>query len=130
MHKTKKELFTWIPDWIANRMRAREKKHGPLIFRAGQIHIMRAVSERWRDNVGREFKPAGPFGEPPTPHRFRYLFVRILLEKGVRVADVAELTGESRSETPCHRRTWRLHLLPVPFKRRTGSLRFATQALR
>jgi integrase len=130
MHKTKKELFTWIPDWIANRMRAREKKHGPLIFRAGQIHIMRAVSERWRDNVGREFKLAGPFDERPTPHRFRHLFVRILIEKGVPVADVAELIGESRSETPCHRRTWRPHLLPVPFKRRTGSLRFATQALR
>ena len=32
MHKTKKELYTWIPDWLVKRLRAREKKHGRLIF--------------------------------------------------------------------------------------------------
>src|SRR6202034_2367398 len=36
MHKTQKELYTWIPDWLVSRVRAREKKHGALIFRAGQ----------------------------------------------------------------------------------------------
>jgi integrase len=35
MHKTKKELYTWIPDWLVERLRAREHKHGPLIFRYG-----------------------------------------------------------------------------------------------
>jgi integrase len=32
MHKTKKELFTWVPDWLVNRLRAREKRVGPKIF--------------------------------------------------------------------------------------------------
>ncbi len=106
MHKTKKELFTWIPDWLVNRMRAREKKHGARIFRAGQSMTMRAVSERWRDNVGRVFKLAGPFDEPPTPHRFRHTFVRILLEKGVPVADVAELIGDTEEVVRRHYAKW------------------------
>jgi hypothetical protein len=28
MHKTKKELYTWIPDWRVSWLRAREEKHG------------------------------------------------------------------------------------------------------
>jgi len=95
MHKTKKELYTWIPDWLVSRLRAREKQHGPLIFRAGQAMNMRAVSERWRENLGKVFRLGGPFDERPTPHRFRHTFVRILLEKGVPVADVAELIGDT-----------------------------------
>jgi len=106
MHKTQKELFTWIPDWLVNRMRAREKIHGPLIFRAGEAMNMRAVSERWRDNVGKVFKLAGPFEERPTPHRFRHTFVRILLEKGVLVADVAELVGDSEDVVRRHYARW------------------------
>ena len=41
------------------------------------------------------FQLAGPFDEKPTPHRFRHTFARILLEKGVPVADVAELIGDT-----------------------------------
>jgi integrase len=95
MHKTKKPLSTWIPDWLAARLRAREKEHGAMIFRAGSAMNMRAVSERWRENLGKVFKLAGPFDERPTPHRFRHTFVRILLEKGVPVSDVAELVGDT-----------------------------------
>jgi integrase len=95
MHKTKKPLSTWIPDWLAARLRAREKEHGPMIFRAGSAMNMRAVSERWRENLGKVFKLAGPFDERPTPHRFRHTFVQILLEKGVPVSDVAELVGDT-----------------------------------
>ncbi len=35
MHKTCKELYTWIPDWLAARLRARAVIHGPLIFMCG-----------------------------------------------------------------------------------------------
>jgi site-specific recombinase XerD len=41
------------------------------------------------------FKLAGPFEEKPGPHRFRHTFARILLERGVPVADVAELIGDT-----------------------------------
>ena len=106
MHKTKKELYTWIPDWLVSRLRAREKQHGPLIFRAGQAMNMRAVSERWRENLGKVFKLAGPFDERPTPHRFRHTFVRILLEKGVPVSDVAELIGDTEEIVRMHYARW------------------------
>jgi site-specific recombinase XerD len=106
MHKTKKELYTWIPDWLVVRLRAREKEHGEFIFRAGTAMNMRAVSERWRDNVGKVFKRAGPFAERPTPHRFRHTFVRILLEKGVLVADVAELIGDTEDVVRRHYAKW------------------------
>jgi hypothetical protein len=29
MHKTNKPFYTWIPDWLAARLFAREKTHGP-----------------------------------------------------------------------------------------------------
>ena len=106
MHKTQKELYTWIPDWLVSRLRAREEQHGPFIFRAGTAMNMRAVSERWRENVGKVFKLAGPFNERPTPHRFRHTFVRILLEKGVPVADVAELIGDTEEVVRRHYAQW------------------------
>jgi integrase len=46
MHKTGNELFTWIPDWLVERLRAREKKQGPLIFKAGQSNVVRSMAER------------------------------------------------------------------------------------
>ena len=106
MHKTQKELYTWVPGWLVDRLRAREKEHGALIFRAGTAMNMRAVSERWRDNVGKVFTLAGPFDEHPTPHRFRHTFVRILLEKGVPVADVAELVGDTEEVVRRHYAKW------------------------
>ena len=106
MHKTQKELYTWIPDWLVIRLRERQKKNGTLIFRAGQATDMRAMSERWRENLGKVFKLAGPFTERPFPHRLRHTFVRILLEKGVPIADVAELIGDTEQVLKKHYAKW------------------------
>jgi integrase len=106
MHKTRKELYTWVPDWLVARLHTREHQHGPFIFRAGTAMNMRAVSERWRDNVGKVFELAGPFDTPPTPHRFRHTFVRMLLEKGVPIADVAELVGDTEQVLKRHYAKW------------------------
>ena len=38
------------------------------------------MAERWRIKLAKVFRLAGPFDEPPTSHRFRHTFVRILLE--------------------------------------------------
>jgi integrase len=106
MHKTGKELYTWIPDWLVHRLTARAKKHGDLIFRAGEAANMKAMSERWRENLSKVFKLADPFDEPPTPHRFRHTFVRILLEKGVPTPDVAELIGDTEQVLRRHYSKW------------------------
>jgi len=52
-------------------------------------------TERWRIKLQKVFALAGRFEEPPVPHRFRHTFVRILLERGVPVGDVAELVGDT-----------------------------------
>ncbi len=96
MHKTRRPLFTWIPTWLVERLRAREENNGPLIFRCGVSFTMKQLTDIWRNKrLAVVFKLAGQFEEKPHPHRFRHTFVRILLEKGVPIADAAELIGDT-----------------------------------
>ncbi len=96
MHKTGKPLFTWIPDWLVVRLRAREKIHGPYIFRCGVTENAKQLCDIWRNKrLSRIFELAGPFEEKPTPHRFRHTFARILLDTPVHMEmacmlDIAE----------------------------------------
>lgn len=106
MHKTKRELYTWIPDWLVARLRERESKCGPLIFRTGESRVIATMTKLWRCRIDKAFALAGPFEERPTPHRFRHTFVRILLEKGVPVADVAELIGDTEEMVRRHYARW------------------------
>jgi integrase len=106
MHKTKKELYTWIPDWLVERLRAREKRFGPMIFKAGPSLAMRVMAERWRRHLAVVFDLAGPWEETPTPHRCRHTFVRILLEKGVPDTDVATLIGDTVEVLRMHYSKW------------------------
>jgi integrase len=96
MHKTGKPLYTWIPDWLVDRLRTRERIHGPEIFLCGETGNAKQLTDIWRNKrLKAVFKLAGPFEEKPTPHRFRHTFARILLEKGIPVGDVAELIGDT-----------------------------------
>jgi site-specific recombinase XerD len=96
MHKTGQPLCTWIPDWLVARLRAREKIHCALIFNCGKTGNAKQLCDIWRNKrLKLAFKLAGPFSEKATPHRFRHTFARILLEKGVEEADVAELIGDT-----------------------------------
>ena len=106
MHKTQRELYTWIPDWLVHRLREREKRYGALIFRTGQSLEMRTMAELWRNKLAKVFSLAGPFEEKPTPHRCRHTFVRMLLEKGVPPSDVAELIGDTEDDVRRHYAKW------------------------
>ena len=108
MHKTKKELWTWIPDWLVARLRSRERTHGALIFRTPSCTSvsMRNMAEVWRIKLGKVFKLAGQFETKPHPHRFRYTHVRMLLEHGVPIADVAELIGDTEAIVRKHYAKW------------------------
>lgn len=44
--------------------------------------------------------------EKATPHRFRHTFARILLQKGVPVADVADLLGDDEETVRRHYARW------------------------
>jgi integrase len=107
MHKTRQPLHTWIPDWLVNRLRAREKIHGPLIFRCGVSLTMKQLTDIWRNRrLSVVFDLAGPFDEKPHPHRFRATFARILLEKGVPEAEVATLIGDTVEILRRHYARW------------------------
>jgi integrase len=83
-----------------------ERKHGPLIFRYGAATTMVAMAEVWRNKLSIVFKRAGQFDERPIPHRLRHTFVRLLLESGVPIADVAELIGDTEEIVRRHYAKW------------------------
>lgn len=107
MHKTKRPLFTWIPDWLVERLRERQKRNGSLIFAAGMTRNAKQLCDIWRNKrLKKVFELAGPWDTPAHPHRFRHTFVRILLEKGVPVPDAAELIGDSEQILRKHYAAW------------------------
>jgi integrase len=106
MHKTKKELFIWIPVWLVARLRAREQVHGSHIFLVGQSMNLRTVTEQWRRRMRKIFKLAGPWEESAHPHRFRATFARILPQNGVEIQDVAELIGDTPAIVAKHYAKW------------------------
>src|SRR5579875_3072058 len=85
MHKTKTPLDSWIPTWLVNRLRDREKRKGPRIFALSNSNSLSVQTERWRIKLQKVFDIAGPFDEKPVPHRMRHTSVRMLLERGVPV---------------------------------------------
>ena len=54
----------------------------------GQSDKLETVTDMWRRKIGKVFELAGKFSKTPTPHRFRHTFARILLQRGVPVADL------------------------------------------
>jgi integrase len=60
----------------------------------------------WRRKIGKIFELAGSFEEPPTSHRFRHTFARILLQSDVPIADVAELMGDDEKTIKLHYSRW------------------------
>jgi integrase len=67
---------------------------------------LETITNIWRRRLAKAFDVAGPFDEPPTPHRFRHTFARVLLQRGVPVADVADLLGDDEKTVRTHYARW------------------------
>lgn len=93
MHKTEEPVFTWIPDELVARLRALPLHQGKYFFTGPTSERKETAADLWRRRLGDIFKLAGPWKVQPTPHRFRHTFARLLLQRGVRVEDVAALMG-------------------------------------
>jgi integrase len=120
MHKTKGPLFTWVDDWLYERLLARERKFGPRIFACGQSQRLETATDTWRRKINRAFDLAGPFEcGAPTPHIFRHTFVRLLLQRGVSPRDVADLIGDTEDVVVRHYSRW----VPERQERLTNILR-------
>jgi integrase/recombinase XerC len=100
------EVFAYIPDWLRDRLKTRAKRCGPRPFVVGRSDRLETVTDLWRRKINRVFELAGRFEEPPTPHRFRHTFARILLQRGVPVADVADLLGDDEKTVREHYSRW------------------------
>jgi integrase len=100
-------VYTWVPEWLQQRLRARAEKHGSFIFGVHQTKTLEVITEGWRRKLNKLWKICGPWKEKPTPHRFRHTFARILLQKpGVTVRDVAELLGNTEEMVRHHYSAW------------------------
>jgi len=104
--KNGNHVFVWIPDQVRDRLIARAKIHCPRPFIVGRSERLETVTNVWRRRMAQAFTAAGPFDQPPTPHRFRHTFARVLLEKGVPVADVADLMGDTEKTVRNHYAAW------------------------
>jgi integrase len=102
-----RKVFTWIPQWLQKRIRARGAEHVPLIFGQHSTSDMNVVTDVWRRKLKRLWNLCGPWAEQPTPHRFRHTFACILLQQpGVTVRDVAELLGDTEEMVRRHYAAW------------------------
>ena len=100
------DVFAYIPDWLADRLNARAKRCGLRPFVVGQSDRLETVTDMWRRKIGKVFELAGGSRKRPTPHRFRHTFARILLQRGVPVADVADLLGDDEKTVREHYSRW------------------------
>ncbi|HTX35734.1 MAG TPA: site-specific integrase [Bryobacteraceae bacterium] len=115
-------VYTWVPEWLQERIRARAREHGPLIFGDHKTEDMNVITDVWRRKLKNLWKLCGPWPEPPTPHRFRHTFARILLQRpGVEIRDVAELLGNAAEMVRKHYGAW----VPERQERLTGVLKAA-----
>ena len=107
MHKTQGALYTWVDDWLYERLLDRQRRFGPRIFACGDSRRLDTVTDLWRRRIHRVFDEAGSFecGQP-TPHIFRHTFVRLLLQRGVPVRDVADLIGDTEDVVLKHYARW------------------------
>jgi site-specific recombinase XerD len=120
MHKTKGPLFTWVDDWLYERLLAREHNFGSKIFAEGRSERLETATDLWRRKINRVFDLAGPFEcVSPTPHIFRHTFVRLLLQRGVTTRDVADLIGDTEEMVLKHYARW----VPERQERLTNILR-------
>jgi integrase len=53
MHKTKGALFSWIDDWLYERLLARKQDYGTKIFACGVSERLETVTDMWRRKINR-----------------------------------------------------------------------------
>jgi integrase len=100
-------VYTWVPEWLQQRVRSRAEAIGPLIFGEHITNDINVITDVWRRKLNKLWALCGPWKESPTPHRFRHTFARILLQRpGVTVRDVAELLGNSEQMVRKHYAAW------------------------
>jgi integrase len=100
------DVFAYVPNWLRDRLLQRGESAWPDDLHVGQSRRLETVTHTWRRRLHKVFERAGHFEVTPTPHRFRHTFARILLRRGVPVADVADLLGDDEDKVRQHYARW------------------------
>ena len=100
------DVFAYIPDWLRDRLLGARGALRRTALHCRASERLETVTNIWRRRIAKAFDAAGPFEEPATPHRFRHTFARMLLEKGVPIADVADLLGDDEKTVREHYARW------------------------
>lgn len=115
-------VYTWVPEWLQQRIQERAQRVGPYIFGEHTTKDLNVITDVWRRKLKKLWNLCGKWTAKPTPHRFRHTFARILLQRpGVTVRDVAELLGNSEQVVRKHYAAW----IPERQARLTGILKQA-----
>ena len=105
--KNDKDVYTWIPIWLQERIRMRAKQFGDLIFGEHKTENLESITDQWRRRLIKLWKLCGPWSHRPEHHRFRHSFARILLQQGnVTFRDVAELIGDTEETVREYYAVW------------------------
>jgi integrase len=104
--KSGSKVYTWVPDWLADRIRARAVRVGPFIFGTHTTTDLNVITDVWRRKLNVLWDQSGPWKEHPTPHRFRHTFARILLQNNTPIPTVAELMGNTEQIVRKHYAAW------------------------
>jgi integrase len=99
-------ICVWIPEWLQAALRKRAQRIGPLVFGEHATRNVNIITEFWRRKLRKLWEQTGPWKDKPTPHRFRHTFVRILLEAGMSVAQIAVLVGDTEAMIRRHYSAW------------------------
>lgn len=120
--KAETHVFTWVPEWVQQRIRERAQKVGPHIFGEHRTTDLNVITDVWRRKLNKLWDLCGPWKEKPTHHRLRHTHARILLQRpGVTVRDVAELLGNTEAMVRKHYAAW----IPERQERLTAVLKSA-----
>ena len=70
-------VYTWVPEWLQERIRARVREFGPCIFGEHQTKDLNVITDVWRRKLKKLWAMCGPWTAKPTPHRFRHTHTRV-----------------------------------------------------
>ncbi len=62
-------MYTWVPGWLQERIRARATEYGPSIFGEHTTKDPNVITDVWRRKLIKLWSFCGPWKEKPTPHR-------------------------------------------------------------
>lgn len=102
-------VYTWVPSSIQNMIRMRAERVGPFIFGERTTKNNEVMTNTWRNRLVHLWSlcPEGTFAVPPTPHRLRHTFARILLQRpDVSLRYVSELLGNTEAVVRKYYSAW------------------------